>query len=434
MAHCTHRSTHQTRPGARWISPAIVGLLLASAPAVAQNAPQYGIAPAPLSSTPYLFDTAEQHGIKVSLLTKALARPFALQFLPDGDLLVAERGGNLRIIRKATKDAATLAPEPISGMPRTNPAGANLGLYDLALHPDFARNNWLYFTFLDPVPNAAGVDGPPRNARLKLMRATLKNGQLSNIVTLFDAPPAPPTGSRIEFGKDGTLWMSTSGPYGLASQDLTSPYGKILRFNADGTTPQDNPFVGKDVDGPKGKQKAHPAIYSYGHRDQHGLTVHPVTGQVFSAEHGPNGGDEVNLIKPGANYGWPDYSHGRNYDGKELTALPLASGIEKPLVVWLPSIAPSGLLFYQGDGFPAWKGNLFIGSARRGEINGTGGLERVVLNAELGELRRETLLTQLGKRVRDVAQGPDGNIYVLTDGDEHAVLRIEPTPIDAAGA
>jgi len=399
----------------------LIGLALLASPAHSQTAPQYGIAPPPLAATPYVFDTAEQHGIRVSVVTKALARPFAMEFLPDGDLLVAERGGNLRIIRKATTPEAALDPVPITGLPKTDPAGPNVGLHDIAIHPDFARNHWLYFTFLAPIPNEKGIDGPPRTARLRLMRGTLEGGRLTGVVTLAEAGPAYPAGSRVQVAKDGKVWVTTGGPFGPASQDLASLYGKVLRFNADGSIPADNPFV--DKAGTQG------AIYSYGHRDQHGFIIHPVTGQVFSAEHGPNGGDEVNLIRPGGNYGWPAYSFGRNYDGKDLTALPLGPGIEKPLLVWLPSIAPSGLLFYEGDKFPAWKGNLFIGSGRRGEINGTGGLERVVFNAELGELRRESLLGPLRKRVRDVVEGPDGNLYVLTDGDEFAVLKIEPTTV-----
>ncbi len=396
------------------------GLAILAMPALAQtSAPPPGIAPPPLADTPYAFDTAEQHGIKVSVLARLAARPFAMTFLPDGDLLVAERGGDLRVLRNAAGPQAALDPVPIAGVPKADPAGPNVGLHDIALHPDFARNRWLYFTFLEPVPNEAGVDGPPRNARLKLMRGRLEDGRLSGIETLAQGGVAYPAGSRVRVAKDGKVWVTTGGPFGPAAQDLSGLYGKVLRFNADGSIPADNPFVGR--------AGANPAIYSYGHRDQHGLTIHPVTGQVFSAEHGPNGGDEVNLIKPGANYGWPDYSYGRDYDGKAMAGLPLGEGIERPLAVWLPSIAPSGLLFYQGDKFPAWKGNLFIGSGRRGEINGTGGLERVVFNADLGELRREMLLAPLHKRVRDVAEGPDGNIYVLTDGDEHAVLRIEPS-------
>jgi aldose sugar dehydrogenase len=397
----------------------ILALALWAGTALAQNAPQYGITPPALATAPMQFDTAEQHGIRVTVLTKTLARPFSLEFLPDGDLLVAERGGNLRIIRQATTAGASLDPQPIAGMPQPSPKGPNVGLHDIALHPDFARNHWLYFTFLDPVPNPPGVEGPPRSARLKLMRGTLEKGQLSKVETLAEGGAQFPAGSRVQVAKDGKLWMTTGGPTGQVAQDLGSLYGKVLRFNADGSIPSDNPFVGR--------AGAHPAIYSYGHRDQHGLVIHPVTGQVFAAEHGPNGGDEVNLIKPGANYGWPNYSYGGNYDGRTIAPLPLAAGIEKPLVIWIPSIAPSGLLFYQGDKFPAWKGNLFVGSGRRGEINGTGGLERVVFNAELGELRREALLGPLRKRVRDMVEGPDGNIYVLSDGDEFAVLRIEPS-------
>jgi glucose/arabinose dehydrogenase len=404
---------------------ALLGLALAAAPVLAQ-APQYAVPMPPLSATPYVFDTAEQHGIKVSVLTKAIARPFAMEFLPDGDLLVAERGGNLRIIHKATTPEAMLDPQPVAGMPAPDPAPPSLGLLDIALHPDFARNHWLYFTYLVPAPGEKAAPGSTtdRMARLKLMRGRLENGRVSDVQTLFEGSPSYPAGSRVQVAKDGKVWITTGAPFGDGAQDLSIIYGKVLRLNEDGSIPKDNPFVGK--------AGVNPAIYSYGHRDQHGLIINPVTGQIFTAEHGPNGGDEVNLIKPGGNYGWPKYSFGRNYDGKDFPDPPVAPGIERPLLIWLPSIAPSGLLFYQGDKFPAWKGNLFIGSGRRGEINGTGGLERVVLSPELGELRRETLLTQLHKRVRDVVQGPDGNIYVVTDGDEFAVLRIEPQQLDGA--
>jgi aldose sugar dehydrogenase len=188
----------------------------------------------------------------------------------------------------------------------------------------------------------------------------------------------------------------------------------------DGSAPPDNPFVGHEG--------ARPEIFSYGHRDSLGLTVHQASGAVLNAEHGPNGGDKVNVILPGRNYGWPKFSFGRSYEGPRISDMPLGPGIEPPLIVWLPSIAPTGLTFYTAERFPAWKGNLFVGSARRGEVPRTGGLERVVLNDKLEELRRETLLTDLHQRIRDVRQGPDGLLYVLTDEDDGALLRIEPAP------
>jgi glucose/arabinose dehydrogenase len=401
---------------------ALALLIAASAPA--QQPPPIGAAPVALSATPYVFDTAEQHNIKVSVVAKGLARPFAIEFLPGGDLLVSERGGGLRVIHGATTANAALDPQPIEGMPRP-PAGSafSVGFQDMALAPDFAKSHWLYFTYNEPAARPAGETAAPALytfGKLTVMRGKLEGGKLTGIETLLQGGPSAALGSRLAFGKDGTLFVTSGGAFGKTSQDLGTIYGKVLHINADGSIPKNNPFVGK--------AGANPAIYSYGHRDQHGLTVHPVTGDVISAEHGPNGGDEVNLIKPGRNYGWPDFTYGRDYDGGPLSDTPVGPGIEKPLLVWLPSIGPSGLLFYEGDKFPAWKGNLFVGSARWGEIPGTGSLQRVVMNETYGELRREALLSDLHQRVRDVVQGPDGDIYVLTDGPENAVLRIEPAP------
>jgi glucose/arabinose dehydrogenase len=227
------------------------------------------------------------------------------------------------------------------------------------------------------------------------------------------------SGSRIAFGKDGMIYMSTGAPFDENSQSPESLYGKVLRLTMDGKAPADNPFVGKPG--------YRPEIFTMGHRDQLGITVHPTTGQVLSIEHGPNGGDEVNLIQAGKNYGWPLISYGRQYDGSRIGERPSREGIEDPILLWIPSIAPSGMLFYTGDKFPAWKGNLFVGSNREGEIPGTGHLERVVFNAKLEELRRESMFTELHQRIRDVRQGPDGFIYVITDKQDGAVLRIEPT-------
>jgi len=391
--------------------------LIASTAALGQQPPPIGIAPVALSSEPYVFDTAEQHGIKVSVLAKGFARPFAIEFLPGGDLLIVERGTGFRLLRDAT-GMARLDDQPIAGVPQSGEEAFSVGVQDVALHPDFATNRLIYFTFNEPAPRPESTPPNQRPARLTLMRGKLEGTRLSQVETLFQGGIAPALGSRIAFGKDGTLFMTAGGAYEEIAQDLANIYGKVLRLNDDGSIPEDNPFIGRDG--------AHPAIYSYGHRDHHGLLVHPETGAVFNAEHGMNGGDEVNLIVPGANYGWPAYTFSRNYDGARGSDLPTAPGVEQPLFLWSPSIAPSGLMIYRGDRFPAWKGNLFVGSARRGEVNFTGGLERVVMGTDLGDVRRETLLTQLHQRVRDFAEGPDGLIYVLTDGNENAILRIEP--------
>jgi glucose/arabinose dehydrogenase len=212
--------------------------------------------------------------------------------------------------------------------------------------------------------------------------------------------------------------MTTGAPFGEEAQMPANVYGKVLRMTEDGGIPADNPFI--DTAGARGE------VFTLGHRDQLGLTVHPGSGAVLSVEHGPNGGDEVNLIRPGRNYGWPVYSFGRTYEGPRQSAAPLGPDTEQPLVLWIPSIGPSGLSFYAGNAFPEWQGNLFVGSARRGQIPGTGGLERVVFNESLEELRRESLLGGLRARVRDVREGPDGLLYVLTDDQTGALLRISP--------
>ena len=395
--------------------------LLLAASAGAQQA-DIGIKPVTLDRPSYVFDTAEQHGIKVTPLVRNLARPFAMEFLPNGDLLVSERGGDLRIIHGVAGAHPVLDPRPVDGMPKPPPKSAfSVGLQDIALAPDFATSHWLYFTYNEPAERPAGDTETPQLytfGRLTVRRGKLEGGKLTAVQTLIQGGPSAALGSRLAFARDGTLFVTTGGAFGHTSQDLGTIYGKVLHLNADGTIPKANPFAGKPG--------ANPAIYSYGHRDQHGLTVNPANGDLLNAEHGPNGGDEVNLIRPGGNYGWPNYSYGRNYDGAPLADNPVGAGIEKPLLVWLPSIGPSGLMIYQGDKFPAWKGNLFLGSARWGEIPGTGSLQRVVLNETYGEMRREALLQDLHQRVRDIAQGPDGFIYVLTDGPENAVLRIEP--------
>ena len=395
-----------------------LALIVCAQSSWSQQQPEIGIAPVSLSNKPYVFDTAEQHKIKVSVIANGLPRPFSLLMLPNGDALVSERGLQLRIIHDATGKKPKLDSKPVPGMPQLETPYRGGGLHDLALHPQFADNHWLYFTYNKPGEAPPEGSNRRRQSAITLMRGRFDGKQVTDVEELFSGEFAGSSGSRIAFGNDDMVYITTGAPVADTAQKLSTAYGKVLRLHDDGSIPADNPFVGK--------KDANPAIYSYGHRDQLGLTVHPQNGAVLAAEHGPNGGDEVNVILPGRNYGWPIYSFGRNYDGPRISDMPLVEGIEQALVVWLPSIAPTGLTVYTGDKFPAWRGNLFVGSSRRGEVPRTGGLERVVFNDKMEELRRETLLTELHQRVRDVRQGPDGLLYVLTDGDDNAVMRIEP--------
>jgi glucose/arabinose dehydrogenase len=403
------------------------GVLAASVlvvPAVrAQQPPNIGIAPVVLSESSYTFDTAEQHRIRVVVVTKGLKHPFAVALLPSGDALVSERGAGLRLVHNVAGAAgsALLDPEPIAGIPPLEPSYRGGGLHDVVLHPQFAKNHLVYFTFNKPGKPPEPDAKPPvrRESVVTLMRGKLTGRALSHVEELFAGDSGSTSGSRIAFGKDGYVYMTTGAPFGEQAQHLDSVYGKVLRLHDDGRIPDDNPFVAQTG--------ARREIFTYGHRDQLGLTVHPESGAVLNAEHGPNGGDEVNLLLPGRNYGWPKVSFGRTYEGPRISESPVAEGVEQPIIIWLPSIAPSGLTFYMGERFPAWKGNLFVGSSRRGEVPRTGGLERVVVNDKLEELRRETLLTELHQRIRDVRQGPDGLLYAVTDEDDGALLRIEPT-------
>jgi aldose sugar dehydrogenase len=397
----------------------LAGASLASCfhPVHAQQAP-LGIDAVALTQPAYVFDTAEQHKVRVVVVTHGLRHPFALALLPSGDALISERGVDLRLVHAAAGGAAQLDSTPIDGLPATPPY-RNGGLQDVALHPDFAHNHLVYFTFNqagDPAPKDAK---PPvrQQSRVSLFRGELSGHSLLHVQQLFVGGSGSTSGSRLAFDGHGKVYMTTGGPFDDSPQRLDTVYGKVLRLNDDGSIPKDNPFVSRA--GARGE------IFSMGHRDHLGLTVGP-GGEVLNAEEGPNGGDELNLILPGHNYGWPKVSFGRDYAGPRISDSPVAEGIDQPLVVWLPSIAPGGLTFYTGDKFPAWQGNVFVTSARRGEIPRTGGLERVVFNGKMEELRRETLFTELHQRFRDVRQGPDGLLYAVTDEDDAALLRIEP--------
>ena len=270
---------------------------------------------------------------------------------------------------------------------------------------------------------------PPgrRQSAITVQRGKFDGKALTNVEEMFTGEwSTGASGSRLAFGTDGLLYITTGAPFGMTTaQDPASVYGKVLRLRDDGKAPPDNPFA---------KQAgARPEVFSMGHRDQLGLTVHP-NGAVLAAEHGPNGGDEVNLILPGRNYGWPTWTLRPQLRRPAHVERCPSRGIEQPLVLWVPSIAPTGMTFYTGDRFPAWKGNLFVGSARLGEIPRTGGLERVVLNDKLEEIAPRDAARPLHQRIRDVRQGPDGLLYVITDEDDGALLRIEPGGDVTAGA
>jgi glucose/arabinose dehydrogenase len=384
----------------------VLAIVLAAA-GWAQQPPPIGVPHVDLGAGPFVFDTAEQHKIRVVVVTKGLSHPWSLAFLPDGNMLITERAGRLRIVRDGVLD-----PQPLAGAPKVH-AVRNAGLFDIALHPKFADNKLVYFTYSKP--------GENNQQATTLARGRLDRAGLTEVRDLFSGEWTTVLGgSRIVFARDGNILMTTGAATGNLAQDPNSDYGKVLRLREDGTVPSDNPFVGR----PGYK----PEVYTLGHRDQLGLTVHPQTGAIYNNENGPNGGDEINLILPGRNYGWPLISYGRAYDGPRISDVPWRDGIEQPLVYWVPSIALSGMTFYSGDRFPAWKGNVFVGGMRQGEIPGTGRLERVVFNDKMEELRRESLLTDLKQRIRDVRQGPDGLLYVLTEEENGALLRIEPAP------
>jgi glucose/arabinose dehydrogenase len=388
-------------------------LLGLSAVVVGQQAPVV----ATLGDGPWIYDTYERGArIRVSVVTKGLSHPWSLAFLPDGRMLVTERPGRLRVVRDGALDL-----QPIAGLPQVQ-AGGTSGLMDVVLHPKFSENKLVYFTYIKSGKRPDGSSG--YWATTVLGSGRLEGNALADVRELFTAEPYGTLpggdGSRVVFAPDGTLFFASShrrDPKG--PQDTATDFGKILRLNDDGTIPKDNPFAGRNG--------FRPEIYSYGHRTILGLTLHPQTGVLWETENGPQGGDEVNIILPGKNYGWPVVSYGRDYDGSRIGERPWQEGMEPPVVFWVPSITTSGMAFYTGDRFPTWKGNLFVGSMTVGRIPRTGHLERIVFN-EKGEQRRESLLTDLRQRIRDVRQGPDGLLYILTDEDQGALLKIEPAP------
>jgi glucose/arabinose dehydrogenase len=393
-------------------------LLALHLPAQAQNenaafAGGFPVAPTglqnlPLADGPWTYRTGEDMNIRVELVTR-LEYGMGMSFLPDGSLLVATRGGKLfQVQADGQKREVPGGPESVF-VGEAGGIGSVHGYMDIALHPDFASNGYVYLSYTRPdasLPAGIGTVG----------RARWNGSALEDFTPIYDTVDLNGSVSLV-FGPDVKLYVTTPD---RDAQNLASRGGKVLRLNDDGSVPTDNPFVNT--------AGALPEIYSYGHRYSLGLTTHPATGAVWQSENGPNGGDEINVLEAGQNYGWPNASYGRSYGGPWEAGSPQHDGYPLPLVVWIPSVAVAGLTFYTGDALTKWKGDLFVGSLREGEVNGTGHLERILFNSRMEELRRESLLTDLHKRVRDVVQGPDGYLYLSLEDREGGVLRVMPAP------
>ncbi len=345
---------------------------------------------------------SQVHDFRIVQVATGLDKPWGMAWLPDGRMLVTEKSGRLRLIG-ADGD---LDPKPIGGTPKVFARGQG-GLLDVTLHPDYKRTGWIYLSY-----SAPGSGG----ASTAVMRARLSGRQLADQQVIFEADKKSGGGrhfgSRIRFGPDGLLYVTT-GERGQESraQDLGDAQGKVLRLRDDGSIPKDNPFVGEEG--------ARPEIFTYGNRNPQGLAIQPGSGLVWTHEHGPQGGDEINILRAGANYGWPKVTYGEEYGGGKIGVGTAAPGVEQPVLYWTPSIAPSGMEFYDGDAFPQWKGDLFAGSLKFGHL--------VRVDVEGTSVRgQEVLFKREIGRVRDVRQGPDGLLYLLNDDRKGGVFRIEP--------
>jgi glucose/arabinose dehydrogenase len=364
----------------------------------------------PLGDGPFLVESVrpEHRTLRVVVVARGLEQPWSIAFLPDGDMLVTERPGRLRLI-----DDGALDPNPVAGVPAVRARGLQ-GFMDVVLHPRFADNRWVYLSYHRPAGEDAG--------ETVLARGRWEGGALVDVRDIFQTGTIGTEGSRIGFAADGMLHMTISapgvGPDVVRSQNPQDYAGKTIRLRDDGTIPRDNPFVNDS--------RYLPAIYTLGHRNGHSMVLNPWTNELWATEQGPNGGDEINVLKAGANYGWPLVSYGHVYSGPIVSQNPTLEGMTPPLVFWVPSIAVTGMTFYQGDVFTAWRRSAFVGGLREGEVPRTGQLQRIEFNERWEEIRREPLLRELKQRIRDVREGPDGLLYVLTAEAEGAVLRIEP--------
>ena len=415
------------------------------------QAPQ-GIKIPPLPVAPVRFETGEGQTIRVSVYARGFNNPWSMAWVSDDTMLVAERGGAIKIVRNGVVD-----PQPVPGAPVAVANG--LSGTDLALHPDFERNRLVYISYTKPLPAQPGAAAagraagpaagaaPPAAAApaaaapaapgaagqgagrgggggggggrgggqpttLAVARAVWNGKGFTDLKDIFVGEGG--AGGPIVFGGDGMLYVASGGG---DTQNAKTLGGKILRLTDEGKVPPDNPFVGR--------ADARPEIFTMGHRTFLRMAKHPITGAIWQIENGPNGGDEVNILVPGANYGWPLISLGRSYPGPWQGPF-TKEGFRDPVIYWMPAIAVSSITFYTGDRLPKWKGDVFVSGMRYGEIPGTGRLDRILINKNLEELRRETLLGDLHRRIRDVKQGRDGLLYVATDEADAVILKIEP--------
>lgn len=351
---------------------------------------------------------SQQAAFHVQTVARGLAHPWGLAFLPDGRMLVTERPGRLRLVA-----ADGTLSEPLAGVPEVDARGQG-GLLDVAVDPDFAANRLVYLSYAEPGPN-----GTNSTAVYRGVLAADGSGLESGAVIFSQQPKLPSTahyGSRLVFDGRGHLYVTlgerSDSDFRGQAQDLDSHLGKVVRIFPDGGVPDDNPFVGQ--------AGALPEIWSYGHRNIQAATLHPETGVLWEIEHGPRGGDELNIVQPGANYGWPLVSYGINYSGTPVgTGEATMEGMVDPVYQWTPVIAPSGMTIYTGSAFPDWQGDLFVGGLR------STALVRLELDGD-SVAAEERLLEDLGARIRDVVQGPDGALYLLTDQSDGVILRVGP--------
>jgi aldose sugar dehydrogenase len=344
----------------------------------------------------------ERGDLRLSTVATGLEAPWGLAFLPDGRMLVTEKPGRLRYV-----SAAGVLSEPLAGVPAVAAAGQG-GLLDVVIDPDFAANRTIYLSYSEPEAGKAGT---------AVLRARLGEDRLEDVKVIFRQAPKFDTrhhfGSRLVFDRTGKLFvtMGDRGSQRHSAQDLGTHIGKVVRIATDGSVPEDNPFVGRDG--------ARPEVWSYGHRNIQGAVLHPQTGELWTHEHGPRGGDEVNITRAGRNYGWPVITYGREYHGPKIGEGTAKEGMEQPLHYWVPSIAPSGLVLYTADAIPGWQGNLLVGALAAMQV------ARLELGPD-NKVRHEERI-RIGERVRDLRQGPDGAVYLLTDtGNTSRILKLSP--------